>query len=256
MTADSGLPVPDLELLYPLAGSSVLEAAQQKLPGISAAYSANAPQPFNLFNIDFPFFVNFPFGYRASGVNWFAADGIPMTPYDDFGRDNPFPLMRIQAMTANTSLTGQAGQVIATVDTVAPVSAEATCYLCHTSSVDGGNGQAACLPGSDAGCSTEGSLRSATAFTVVTASQDPSSGIVPSDVSREWAADKNILALHDAKNATQLANSNWPCCLPEMSLFACAGSGSGWSFRINRSQCQWQRTNNASQQFQRAAFVS
>ena len=210
MTADSGLPFPDLEQLYPLAGSSVLAAAQQKLPGISGAYSANAPQSFNLFNTDFPFFVNFPFGYRASGVNWFAADGIPMTPYDDFGRENPFPLMRIQAMTANTSLTGQAGQVVATVDTVAPVSAEATCYLCHTSSVDGGNGQAACLPGSDAGCSTAGSLRSATAFTVVRASQDPSSGTVPSNVSREWAADKNILALHDAKNATQLASSNGP----------------------------------------------
>ena len=210
MTQDSGLPVPDLELLYPLAGSSVLAAAQQKLPGISAAYSANAPQSFNLFNVDFPFFINFPFGYRSSGVKWFAADGIPLTPYDDFGRNNPFPLMRIQAMTANTTLTGQVGQVVATVDAVTPVSGEASCYLCHTSSVDGGNGQAACLPGSDAGCSTEGSLRSAAAFSVVRASQDPSSGSIPSSVSREWAADKNILALHDAKNATQLANSASP----------------------------------------------
>ena len=78
MAPDSGLPFPDLEKLYPLAGSSVLAAAQQKLPGISGAYSANAPQSFNLFNTDFPFFVNFPFGYRASGVNWFAADGIPI----------------------------------------------------------------------------------------------------------------------------------------------------------------------------------
>jgi hypothetical protein len=210
MTVDSGLPFPDLEKLYPLAGSSTLEAAQQKLPGISGAYSANAPQSFNLFNTDFPFFVNFPFGYRASGVNWFAADGIPMTPYDDFGRENAFPLMRIQAVTANTSLTGQSGQLVATVDTVAPVSAEATCYLCHTSAADGGNGQAACLPGYDANCLTAGSLRSATAFTVVKASQDPSSGTIPSNVSREWAADKNILALHDAKNATRLVGSNGP----------------------------------------------
>ena len=210
MTHDSGLPAPDLELLYPVTGLSVLEAAQQKLPGIAGAYSANAPQLFNLFNIDFPFFVNFPFGYRARGVNWFAADGIPMTPYDDSGRDNPFPLMRIQALTANTSLTGRADQVVATVDAVVPVSAEATCYLCHTSSVDGGNGQAACLPGSDAGCSKQGSLRSSAAFTVVRASQDPSSGTIPSNVSREWAADKNILALHDAKHATGLVNSTGP----------------------------------------------
>jgi hypothetical protein len=210
LRADAGLPVPDLELLYPLSGSSVLAAAQQKLPGISATYSANDPQAFNLFNTDFPFFVNFPFGYRASDMNWFAADGIPMAPYDDLGRENPFPLMRIQARTSNNSLTGQTGQVIATVDAVTPVSGEATCYTCHASSVDGGNGQAACLPGFDAGCSTMGSLRSAAAFTVVKASQDPSSGMVPASVSREWATDKNILALHDAKNATQLANSTGP----------------------------------------------
>ncbi len=210
MIPDAGLPVPDLELLYPVSGSSVLAAEQQKLPGISMAYSANAPQPFNLFNIDFPFFTNFPFGYRASGVNWFAADGIPITPFDDRGRDNPFPLMRVQALTANAGLTGQTGQVIATVDAVTPVSGEATCYLCHTSSKDGGNGQAACLPGSDTGCSAAGSMRSAARFSVVSASQDPFSSILPSHVSREWAADKNILALHDAKNATQLLNSAGP----------------------------------------------
>lgn len=29
-----------------------------------------------------------------------------MVPYDDLGRDNPFPLMRIQARTANANLTG------------------------------------------------------------------------------------------------------------------------------------------------------
>jgi hypothetical protein len=210
MTADSGLPFPDLSQLYPLAGSPVLAAAQQKMPGISSAYTANTPQAFNLFNADFPFYINFPFGYRASGVNWFAADGIPISPYDDSGRNNPFPLMRVQAMTANTSLTGQTGQVVASVDTVTPVSGEATCYLCHTPSVDGGNGQAACIPGSDTVCPTEGSPRSSTAFTVATASQDPSSGTVPTPVSREWAADKNILALHDAKNGTQLTASTIP----------------------------------------------
>jgi hypothetical protein len=210
MTYDSGLPVPDLEKLYPLSGSSVLDAAQQKMPGVLSPYSANAPQPFNLFNSDFPFFINFPFGYRASGVKWFAADGIPIAPFDDAGRDNPFPLLRIQAITANTSLTGQTGQAIATIDVVAPVSAEASCYLCHTSSADGGSGQAACLPGIDAGCTAAGSLRSGAVFTVVRASQDPAGGSVPADVSREWAADKNILALHDAKNATKLANSSGP----------------------------------------------
>ena len=30
-------------------------------------------------------------------VNWFRAEGIPITPYDDAGRKNPYPLMRLIA---------------------------------------------------------------------------------------------------------------------------------------------------------------
>jgi hypothetical protein len=210
MTKDSGLPFPDLNILYPVSGTGTLSAAQQKMPGGSGAYTANTPQLFNLFNVDFPFFTNFAFGYRASGVNWFAADGIPLAPYDDVGRTNPFVLMRVQARTINTGLTGTSNQVITSVDTVAPVSGEATCYVCHTSTADGGNGQAACLPGYDSGCTAAGSMRSTARFAVVTAAQDPSSGIVPASVSKEWAADMNILLLHDAKNATQLATGSKP----------------------------------------------
>jgi hypothetical protein len=210
MTKDSGLPFPDLELLYPVSGTGSLAADQQKMPGASGAYTTNTPQLFNLFNTDFPFFTNFAFGYRASGVNWFAADGIPLTPYDDIGRTNAFPLMRVQARTINTTLTGTTNQVIASVDAVAPVSGEATCYVCHTSTADGGNGQAACLPGYDSGCTVAGSMRSTARFAVVTASQDPNYATVPSGVSKEWAADTNILLLHDAKNGTQLATGRKP----------------------------------------------
>jgi hypothetical protein len=209
---DTGLPVPDVERLYLGDGRLVLD--QQAMPSVSAInpyesdpYGANVPQEFLRFNTDYPFFVNFPFGYTLRGLKWFAAEGVPIAPTDDLGRFNPYPLMRIQAKDRTGRLTGIRGQILASVDTVLPVSAEAECWRCHTSAVDGGNGQAACQPGFDANCPAEGSPqnRSGVNFPVTTASQDTAN--VPSVVSREWAADWNILRLHDAKHGTALANA-------------------------------------------------
>ncbi|MDA8402700.1 MAG: PKD domain-containing protein [Desulfobacteraceae bacterium] len=210
LTADMALPAPDLNLLYPVSGSGSLAADQQNMPGISAPYTANVPQSFNRFDKDFPFFINFPFGYRQTEVNWFAADGIPIAPVDDFGRANAFPLFRVQAKTTDSALTGVTGDTLASTDTVAPVSAEASCTTCHTSSVDGGNGQAAAIPGADPGAAIEGSPRSGTPFSVVTASDDISG--LPGDVKKEWAADTNIIRLHDAKIGANLTASQPVVC--------------------------------------------
>ncbi len=199
---DMGLPVPDLAELYPLSGAGQLVADQQEMPGTSAPFADNTPQVIKRFDTDLPFFVNFPFGYRQSDMNWFAADGIPMTPFDDTGRKNSFPLVRVQARTIDTGLTGRTGDVLASVDTVLPVSGESDCFRCHASSQDGGGGQAACIPGVDAGCTVEGSPRSGTAFPVALAADDTAD--VPSNVKREWAADNNIIRLHDAKHGTNL----------------------------------------------------
>lgn len=207
---DIGLPVPDVAELYPVAGAGRLVADQQDMPGVSAPFLANVPQPFKRFDTDLPFFVNFPFGYRLTAMNWFAADGIPVTPFDDFGRKNSFPLMRVQAKSKNASLTGTAGQVIASVDSVIPVSAEADCFRCHVSSADGGGGQAACIPGLDANCASEGSPRSGKSFVVARPSEDTAT--VPAEVKREWAADNNIIRLHDAKHGTQLQASTPVVC--------------------------------------------
>jgi hypothetical protein len=207
---DNGLPSPDLAALYPVSGAGELIAYQQNMPGISNPYVANTPQPMERFDTDLPFFVNFPFGYDLTDVNWFAADGIPMTPYDDFGRKNSFPLMRVQAISSTSSLTGTANEVVASLDTVIPVSAEADCAKCHTSATDGGNGQAACVPGVDPGCSVPGSARSGTAFDVAIVSHDVAD--VPLEVSKEWAADTNIIRLHDAKHGTQLEASTPVVC--------------------------------------------
>ncbi len=64
-----------------------------------------------------------------TGMADYSADGVPITPYDDAGAMNPYPLMRLVAR--NTS-----GQVVASSDIVVPVSAEMACVSCHGS---GGN---------------------------------------------------------------------------------------------------------------------
>ena len=66
------------------------------------------------------------------GMKWFAAYGIPITPYDDQGKPNQYPMMRLMA-------TNSAGQLLAMTDIVLPVSDEMDCKLCHAS----GSGPAA-----------------------------------------------------------------------------------------------------------------
>ena len=130
---DLGLPMPNVEQLF--LGDGNLSAIQQEMPGRSGPYALNDPLVFKLFTVDQPFFVNFPFGYTAEGVNWYEAAGIPLTAFDDFGRENPWQLMRVQARAG--------GQVLASLDTVLPISGEANCGFCHNApGVDGGNGAA------------------------------------------------------------------------------------------------------------------
>ena len=209
LLANMGLPVPDTERLYLV--DRQLVADQHSMPGLTSPYSANDPQRFLRFNTDLPFFINFPFGYTLRDVRWFAAEGIPIAPFDDQGRRNSYPLMRVQSRAAQGNGLGlPPDTVLASIDTVVPVSAEAKCSRCHTSSQDGGNGQAACLPGMDPGCTVQGTLRSGTRFTVATAAGDTPSN--PPEVRQEWAADLNIIRLHDAKVGTNHENNTPVVC--------------------------------------------
>lgn len=70
----------------------------------------------------------------AAPVNWFRAEGIPITPFDDRGNRNPYPLMRLVARDA-------ANRVIAASDIVLPVSDEMDCRVCH-----GAGTQSAAMP--------------------------------------------------------------------------------------------------------------
>lgn len=63
-------------------------------------------------------------------VNWFRAEGIPITAYDDGGAKNPYPMMRLIARDA-----GNAG--LGTNDIVLPVSDEMDCRRCHGSGTMG-----------------------------------------------------------------------------------------------------------------------
>ncbi len=80
------------------------------MPGISAPYIKNDPQPFPFFNID---------------QQWFNASAIPITDVDDSGRVNPNALMRIEAVRKST------GAVEAKTDTVLSTSRDFHCRECH-----------------------------------------------------------------------------------------------------------------------------
>lgn len=84
--------------------------AGARMPGVS-----NTPQPL-LYNSTF---------------RWFVGEGIPITPWDDDGRKNFYPMMRVKAYSNGTE--------VAHTDVVLPVSDEMDCRACHQS----GSGEAA-----------------------------------------------------------------------------------------------------------------
>jgi len=184
--ADQSLPMPDVERLY--LGDGILAADQQNMPGITVPYVVNEKQHFEQYVGNLPFFLNFPFGYTAANVNWFEAAGIPLAAFDDAGRENPYPLYRVQAQDAG-------GSTLASVDTVLPISGEANCQACHAAIADGGNGSA-----------TQALTNAATTL------DDPQLDEVPLEVSKEYAADINILRLHDKKHGTTLEASTPVVC--------------------------------------------
>ena len=61
------------------------------LAGWSMPGPANTPQAM-LFEV-----TNVPAGGVATPVNWFRAEGIPITPFDDAHKKNPYPMMRLIA---------------------------------------------------------------------------------------------------------------------------------------------------------------
>ncbi|MDB4575616.1 Ig-like domain-containing protein [bacterium] len=172
---DVGLPMPDVERFYLEDG--YLSASQQNMSGITNPYTANVPQQFHEHIGTLPFFINFPFGYTAD-VNLFEAAGVPIAAFDDFGQENPYPLVRVQAEVNS--------RTVATIDIVMPISGEAECQSCHSDDVG-------------TGVAIENLNNPASAM------DDPlHNDSVPLEVSVEWASDINLLRLHDQKHDTNL----------------------------------------------------
>ncbi len=94
-------------------------APEGGLAGWSMPGSSNTPQAM-LFEQ-----TNQPAGGVFTPVNWFRAEGIPISPFDDAHNKNPYPMMRLIAKSGATP--------IATNDVVLPVSDEMDCRLCHAS---------------------------------------------------------------------------------------------------------------------------
>ncbi len=69
-----------------------------------------------------------PMEFNA-GRNWFQAEGLPITPIDDSGNKNFYPMVKVTALDDQ-------GNVLATTKTVLPVSDEMTCKSCHSSTND------------------------------------------------------------------------------------------------------------------------
>ncbi len=66
-----------------------------------------------------------------SAMNWFIAYGIPIAPYDDDGKPNQYPMMKLVLKKGSS--------IVASNNIVLPVSDEMDCKLCHLS----GSGNAA-----------------------------------------------------------------------------------------------------------------
>jgi hypothetical protein len=98
--------------------------------------------------------------------NWFEAEGIPITPYDDGGSKNFYPMVKVVAKDAS-------GNVLATARTVLPVSDEMSCQSCHASSTVNNDAKP------EAGWVNDG------------------------DPEKDWK--KNILRLHDEKKLSNSA---------------------------------------------------
>ena len=57
---------------------------------------------------------------------WWEAEGIPITPYNDDGTKNYYPMVKVTAKDSN-------GNVLTSINTVLPVSDEMDCKKCHSS---------------------------------------------------------------------------------------------------------------------------
>jgi len=127
-----------------------------------------------------------PMSYNATH-SWWEAEGIPITPYDDNGLKNYYPMVKVVAKNSAN------GAILASTNVVLPVSDEMSCIGCHASSS-------------------------------VRADAKPSSGwINNSNTEKDWK--QNILKLHDEKHPTAIADANMGATYTQGTLLATSNAG-------------------------------
>ena len=124
--------------------------------------------------------------YNA-GAGWWEATGIPITPYDDSGAKNFYPMVKVVARDGS-------GRLLASTNVVLPVSDEMSCKTCHASS-----------SGYDA-------ARPAAGWVNDTA-----------DAEKDWK--KNILRLHDERFPSAIADAGKQANYSHGTLLASALAG-------------------------------
>lgn len=96
---------------------------------VQPLYGTNLAPDVGLNGYAMPGVSNTPRAMTFDRTNaWFGAEGIPITPWDDALRKNPFPMMRLIARSNNVAL--------ATNDIVLGTSDEVNCRVCHASGTD------------------------------------------------------------------------------------------------------------------------
>jgi PKD repeat protein len=90
-------------------------------------FGVSLPVDTGLLNHDMPGAANTPQSMIFdSTYSWFIAEGIPLTPYDNAGAKQYYPMMKVTARDAS-------GAALASTSIVLPVSDEMTCTACHAS---------------------------------------------------------------------------------------------------------------------------
>jgi len=152
---------------------------------VPALFGTNHAPNVGLTNKPTPSATPAAMAYNATH-GWWEAEGLPITPYDDAGGKNYYPMVKVVARDAG-------GNVLASTKVVLPVSDEMSCKGCHESN----GGDAAAKP-------TAGWVN------------DP-------DVEKDWK--RNILRLHDQRYPAAVADAGKGAKYTAGSLLASADVG-------------------------------
>ena len=125
-----------------------------------------------------------PLHYKPQN-NWFSAEGIPITPTDDTGQVNAYPMLRVGAYDKKT------GELLGATDVVVPVSTDVSCKNCHAT----------------------GEIAAKEPTVTWIKNDDPDVQVQKDSLAQlEVQAKKNILISHDKKFGTSLQNSTPVLC--------------------------------------------